>query len=58
MNKSLSVSIIAAITAPVGEERVYDVYSISGKLVKRRATSLDALPKGVYIVNGRKVVVK
>ena len=48
----------SAITAPVGEERLYDVYSISGKLVKRRATSLDALPKGVYIVNGRKVVVK
>ena len=48
----------SAITAPVGEERLYDVYSISGKLVKRRATSLDALPKGVYIVNGRKVFVK
>lgn len=46
------------ISTPIGKEQLYDVYSLSGTLIKRRATSLDALPKGVYIVNGRKVVVK
>jgi hypothetical protein len=48
----------SGINSPVGEEQLYDVYSLSGTLIKRSATSLDALPKGVYIVNGRKVVVK
>ena len=32
------------------------VYSISGKLVKSQCTDLNDLPKGVYIVNGKKVV--
>lgn len=36
----------------------YDVYSITGALVRRNASRLDGLPKGVYIVDGRKVVVK
>ena len=32
------------------------VYSISGKLVKTQSDNLNDLPKGVYIVNGKKVV--
>ena len=48
----------SGINSLVGEEQLYDVYSLSGTLIKRRVTSLDALPKGVYIVNGRKVAVK
>ena len=33
-----------------------DVYSISGVLVRKNATTLEGLPKGIYIVNGKKVV--
>ena len=33
-----------------------DVYSLNGRLVKKQATSLEGLPKGVYIIRGRKVV--
>lgn len=36
----------------------FDVYSLKGTMVKKGATSLKALPKGVYIVNGHKVIVK
>lgn len=36
----------------------FDVYSLSGLLMKRGVTSLDQLPSGIYIVNGRKVVKK
>ena len=36
----------------------YDVYSVTGAMVRRNASRLSGLPKGVYIVGGRKVVVK
>lgn len=36
----------------------HDVYSPSGQIVRSQATDLDGLPAGVYIVGGKKVVVK
>lgn len=36
----------------------YDIYSINGMLVKKSATSLEGLAKGVYIVNGKKYIAK
>ena len=35
-----------------------DIYTLQGHKVRTKATTLDGLPKGVYIVNTRKVVVK
>lgn len=35
-----------------------DVYSLDGRLVRAKAEDLDGLAGGIYIVNGRKVVVK
>jgi len=35
-----------------------DVYNLGGQLVRANATSLEGLSKGVYIVNGKKIVVK
>ena len=35
-----------------------DIYSVSGKLIKKDATSTQGLAKGVYIVNNEKVIVK
>ena len=35
-----------------------DVYSVSGLLMRKDATSLVGLPKGIYIVNGKKYFVK
>jgi hypothetical protein len=35
-----------------------DVYSLSGQMVRKDATELDGLPRGVYIVGGQKIVVK
>ena len=35
-----------------------NVYSINGQLVRRNAETLDNLPKGIYIVNGKKHIVK
>lgn len=35
-----------------------DVYSLSGQLVHRQATSLKGLPRGTYLVGGQKVLVR
>ena len=35
-----------------------DVYTLSGVLVRKNVNSLDQLPKGCYIVGGKKVVVR
>jgi len=42
----------------IDDGQPFDVYSLSGTLVKKGATSLKSLPKGTYIVNRRKVMVK
>ena len=48
----------SGVSTPVSNSLPFDVYSLSGVLMKRGATSLKQLPRGVYIVNGQKVVVK
>lgn len=34
----------------------FDVFDIRGQKIRHNATSFDNLPKGVYIINGRKVI--
>ena len=36
----------------------YDVYDLKGRKIRSNVTSLEGLPKGVYIVNGKKVIKK
>ena len=36
----------------------FDVYDLRGRKVRHQVTSLDDLPNGVYIVNGKKVLKK
>ncbi len=38
--------------------QLYNVYTIDGRLVRSLATNLDGLSAGVYIVNGKKTIVK
>jgi uncharacterized protein YjdB len=40
----------SAVTAP------FDVYDLSGHKVKSKVNSLDGLPRGIYIINGKKVM--
>ena len=42
----------------ISAENPVDVYNIQGDKVRSKATTLSDLPQGVYIVNGRKVIVK
>ena len=58
-NVKLALDPTSGITAVEGNgKNTFDIYSASGILVRRNASSTDALPKGVYVVNGRKVVVE
>ena len=40
------------------DAKTFDVYSVDGQLVKQAATSLEGLSKGIYIVNGKKMIAK
>lgn len=46
------------VTSLDADGSTFDVYTTTGLLVKKDATSLKGLAKGVYIVNGKKVIVK
>ena len=51
------------VTVPSGIREIinggaFDVYTTDGRMVKKGVTTLKGLAKGVYIVNGRKVMVK
>lgn len=39
-------------------ETTFTVYTLQGVLVREQATTLNGLPKGIYIVNGKKMIVK
>ena len=62
---SLAIDGIAEGALPTGLEDLVDtrlqpsdIYNANGQLVRRGATTLDGLPKGVYIVNGKKIAVQ
>ena len=42
----------------VTEGEPFDVYNLQGRKVKSMATDLRGLPRGIYIINGKKVAVK
>lgn len=39
-----------------GDEKLFNIYDVQGRLVRRNVNSLNGLPNGMYIVNGRKIV--
>ena len=39
-------------------KNTYDVYTLSGISVRRKVTTLEGLPTGLYIINGKKIMVK
>ena len=44
--------------ATISAKNPVDIYTLQGHKVRTKAMTAEGLPKGVYIVNGRKVVVK
>jgi hypothetical protein len=56
-NGTLTV-IEPTVIATISVAHPVDIYTMQGHKVRTKATTLEGLPKGVYIVNGRKVVIK
>ena len=54
----LTVNTVSALNNILVEGGSFDVYDIYGKRVLSNARSLGMLRKGIYVVNGRKVVVR
>lgn len=53
-----SFSDTTAIKEIISTVKPADVYSVTGKLVKKGAISIEGLPAGIYIVNGQKIIIK
>lgn len=43
---------------PAATTGSHDVYTLSGRLVRRGATTLSGLEKGIYIIGGKKVIIR
>ena len=43
---------------PTSDTKSQDVYDLNGRKVRSGSMSLDGLPRGIYIIGGKKVVVK
>ena len=39
-------------------EQPFDVYSVTGKMIRHQTTTLRGLPRGVYVICGQKVIVR
>lgn len=58
-SKLVAVEVATGIgSMEAAESAAVDVYSADGRLVRKAAKSLDGLRRGVYVVGGKKVVVK
>ncbi len=42
----------------VASDSLYDVYSLDGKKLLKKARSLEGLKKGTYIINGEKRIIE
>lgn len=56
---TLTVLAVDGIDAIIADGRTLgDVYDLKGRKVRSAGTTLEGLPKGVYVINGGKVIVK
>ena len=50
------VSKLETIQKGYNDLKLFDVYDLKGKRVKTKATSIDNLPKGIYVIEGNKII--
>lgn len=42
----------------ISNDEPHNIYNVQGQLVRRNATSLSDLPAGIYIIEGKKIIVE
>ena len=55
MNGVLTISVATDLNGVTESDKPFDVFTTSGIRVRSNTTSLSGLPKGMYVVNGRKI---
>ena len=58
VNGALTVIEKDGIEDVIGNAATFNVYSVSGQKLRSNVTSLKGLPAGIYVVNGKKIIVK
>ena len=58
VNGVLTVTELDAMKVVLGENKTFDVYTLDGRKIRHQVTILKGLPQGIYIINGRKRMVK
>lgn len=56
--KTPTITGIKQLSMSENQPKTFNVYTLSGSLVRHQATTLEGLPHGIYIVNRKKVMVK
>lgn len=51
-------SVTTGISVTTKQAEAMDIYSIDGRLVHKQAKSMDGLERGIYIINGKKHIVR
>ncbi|MBR1733271.1 MAG: choice-of-anchor J domain-containing protein [Alloprevotella sp.] len=54
----VSTMLATGITDIASDGTPADVYSLDGRLIRRQARNVEGLPKGVYVIDGRKAVIR
>ena len=57
-NGKLTVTIPDSLTKLMKSGRPFDIYDMKGRKVRHQVTTLKELPKGVYIISGKKMIVR
>mgnify|MGYP002623959264 FL=1 len=55
---SFTTGIFTGISKLSTEKSPADIYDLHGRKIRTKATSTDRLPKGLYVTNGKKIVVR
>ncbi len=58
VNGTLTVVKEDAIAAIIAQGKAFDIYTVSGVKVRSSVTTLQGLPAGIYMINGKKYLVK
>ena len=58
VDKTITISSASTGIKTVQSKKSVDVYNLQGIKVRSNTTDLKGLPKGIYIINGNKVIVK